>query len=224
VACSLALPSIASAQVATVDEGSFTITRGGTRPSDRIGQEAFTIRRTRGAGGDVVVANATVTFDKEHLAPALRTDTSFSPLAYQVEVRTGTDIERLRGRIGGGRFSAQLKNAKGESSKEYIVSDGALILDDDIFHQYYFLVQRARGGSATIPVVIPRRNTQETMRIQAGANEQVRVGTSSAEARRYTVQEPSGATRQVWADAQGRILKVQLDGGNITATRDELPR
>jgi hypothetical protein len=224
VAFTLALPSLAPAQVIIVDEGSFTITRGSTRPSDRIGQESFTIRRTRGPGGDVVVANATVTFDTEHLAPALRTDTSFSPLAYQVEVRTGTDVERLRGRIGGGRFSAQLKNAKGESSKEYIVSDGALILDDDIFHQYYFLVQRARGGSAIIPVVIPRRNTQETMRIQAGANEQVRVGTSSVEARHYTVQEPSGATRQIWADAQGRILKVQLDGGKITAARDELPR
>jgi len=224
VALSLALPSFAPAQVTTVDEGTFTITRGGTRPSDRIGQESFTIRRTRGPGGDVVVANATVTFDTEHLAPALRTDTSFSPLAYQVEVRTGTDVERLRGRIGGGRFSAQLKNAKGESSKEYIVSDGALILDDDIFHQYYFLVQRARGGSATIPVVIPRRNLQETMRIQAGANEQVRVGTTSVEARHYTIQEPSGATREVWADAQGRVLKVQLDGGKITATRDELPR
>jgi hypothetical protein len=226
IALSLALTSIATAQVTTVDEGSFTITRGGTKPTDRIGQESFTIRRTKGPGGDVVVANATVTFDTEHLAPALRTDTSFSPLAYQVEVRTGTDVERLRGRIGGGRFSAQLKNAKGESSKEYIVSDGALILDDDIFHQYYFLVQRARGaqGSATIPVVIPRRNTQETMRIQSGANEQVRVGTTSVEARHYTIQEPTGATRQVWADAQGRILKVQLDASGITATRDELPR
>jgi hypothetical protein len=224
VALSLALSSTSFAQVTTVDEGSFTISRGGTRPTDRIGQESFTIRRTRGAGGDVVVANAMVTFDTERIAPALRTDTSFSPLAYQVEVRTGTDVERLRGRIGGGRFSAQLKTAKGESSKEYIVSDGALILDDDVFHQYYFLVQRVRGGSATIPVVIPRRNTQETMRIQAGANEQVRVGTSSVEARHYTVQESAGATRQVWADAQGRILKVQLDAGNITATRDELPR
>jgi hypothetical protein len=224
VALTLGLPSLSLAQVTTVDEGSFTITRGGTKPSDRIGQESFTIRRTRGPGGDVVVANATVTFDTEHLAPALRTDTSFSPLAYQVEVRTGSDVERLRGRIGGGRFSAQLKNAKGESSKEYIVSDGALILDDDIFHQYYFMVQRARGGSATIPVVIPRRNTQETMRIQAGANEQVRVGTSSVEGRRYTIQEPTGATRQVWADAQGRILKVQLDATNITATRDALPQ
>ena len=224
VALSLAVPSLAHAQVTTVDEGTFTITRGGTRPSDRIGQESFTIRRTRGPGGDVVVANATVTFDTERLAPALRTDTSFSPLAYEVEVRTGANVERLRGRIGGGRFSAQLKSPKGESSKEYIVSDGALILDDDIFHQYYFLVQRARGGSATIPVVIPRRNLQETMRIQAGGNEQVRVGTTSVEARHYTIQEPSGGTRQVWADAQGRVLKVQLDGGNITATRDELPR
>jgi len=62
------------------------------------------------------------------------------------------------------------------------------------------------------------------MKIQAGATEQVRVGTSSVEARHYTIQEPGGATRQVWADAQGRVLKVQLDSTNITATRDELPR
>ena len=115
-------------------------------------------------------------------------------------------------------------DAEGGSVPHYEAGQGALILDDDVFHQYYFLVQRARGGSATIPVVIPRRNTQETMRIQTGANEQVRVGTSSVEARHYTIREPTGATRQVWADAQGRILKVQLDGGNITATRDELPR
>ena len=216
--------AIAFAQVTTVDEGSFTITRGGTKPSDRIGQESFTIRRTRGPGGDVVVANATVTFDTEHLAPALRTDTSFSPLAYQVEVRTGTDVERLRGRIGGGRFSAQLKNAKGESSKEYIVSDGALILDDDIFHQYYFMVQRARGGSATIPVVIPRRNTQETMRIQAGANEQVRVGTSSVEGattRSRSPPAPRGRSGPMRRDGSSRSSSMPR---NITATRDALPQ
>jgi hypothetical protein len=61
------------------------------------------------------------------------------------------------------------------------------------------------------------------MRILAGGSEQVRVGTTSVEARHYTITEPSGATRQVWADSQGRILKVQLDGTNITATRDEPP-
>jgi hypothetical protein len=220
----LGVPNLASAQVTTVDEGSFSIFRGGTRPADRIGQESFTIRRTKSAGGDVVVANATVTFANEHLAPALRTDASFSPLAYQVEVRTGDDVQRLRGRIGGGRFSAQIKTARGESSKEYIVSDGALILDDDIFHQYYFVVQRAKGGAATVPVVIPRRNTQEMMRIQSAGSDPVRVGTTSVEGRHYTITEGKGATRQIWADAQGRVLKVQLDGSNITAIRDELPR
>ena len=92
LALTLAVSTIAVAQVITVDEGSFTITRGGTKPANRIGQESFTIRRTRGPGGDVVVANATVTFDTEHLAPALRTDTSFSPLAYQLAVRTGFEV------------------------------------------------------------------------------------------------------------------------------------
>ena len=199
--------------------------RGGTKPTDRIGQESFTIRRTRGPGGDVVVANATVTFDTEHLAPALRTDTSFSPLAYQVEVRTGADVERLRGRIGGGRFSAQLKNAKGESSKEYIVSDGALILDDDIFHQYYFLVQRARGGSATIPVVIPRRNTagddaHSGGRERAGARRHV-VAWKGVTTRSRSLRAPRGRCGRM---RRGASSRCSWTATNITATRDALPR
>ena len=216
----LATPWGLRAQVTTVDEGSFTIYRGAAS----IGRETFTIRRNASPGGDVFVASATVQLDEQHISPALRTDGTGAPLAYQVEVRKGSQVqERLSGQVGRGRFSARVKTPRGESAKEYIVSDGALILDDDIFHQYYFLVQRARSGTATIPVVIPRRNTQETMRIQSGANEPVRVGTSSVEGRHYTITEPNGATRQVWADAQGRILKVHLDAGNITAVRDELP-
>jgi hypothetical protein len=36
--------------------------------------------------------------------------------------------------------------------------------------------------------------------------------------------EPDGATRRIWVDAQGRVLKVMLEGRGITATRDDPPR
>jgi hypothetical protein len=219
----LAVPVALAAQVAVVDDGSFTITRGGAR----IGHETFTIRRTAGPGGNVYVANATVDVDTERLSPALRTDGSFSPLAYQLEVRDGNEVqERLKGFVGRGRFSAQVRTPQGESTKEYIVSDGALVLDDDVFHQYYFLAQRAeRLGAAggTVPVVIPRRNIQEVMRVRPQGEERVVIGGTAVQARQIVLTEPGGATRHIWVDAQGRVLKVSLDARGIVATRDELP-
>jgi hypothetical protein len=220
----LALPTAAPAQVAVVDEGTFTISRGGTR----IGQETFTIRRTASPGGDVYVANATVDFDAQRISPALRADGAFSPLAYQLEVKSGDEVrERLRGLVGRGRFSAQVKTPKGESTKEYVVSDNALVLDDDVFHQYYFLAQRAKqlgapGGA--VPVVIPRSNTQVVMRVRPAADEQVTVGGATLDARQLVLTEPAGGTRRIWVDGQGRVLKVSLDGRGVVATRDGPPR
>lgn len=218
----LAVPAAAPSQVTVVDEGSFTISRSGAK----IGREVFTIRRTPGPGGDVYVANATVEFDAERLAPALRADDSFAPLAYQLEVRSGGEVrERLRAIVGRGRISAQVKTAKGESTKEYIVADGALVLDDNVFHQYYFLARRASGsGSGSVPVVVPQRNTQVVMRVSAQGNDAVTIGGRGVAARVLVLTEPGGATRHIWVDDQGRVLKVVLDARGITALRDEPPR
>jgi hypothetical protein len=220
----VAPPASAAAQVSVVDEGTFTISRSGAR----IGHESFTIRKTAGPGGDVYVANATVDVDAERLSPALRAGSDFSPLAYQLEVRTGSEVqERLKGLVGRGRFSAQVKTPKGESTKEYIVSDGALVLDDDVFHQYYFVAQRAQqlgAAGGTVPVVIPRRSTQVVMRLEPRGSERVTVGGRAVDARHLVLTEPGGATRNIWVDAQGRVLKVTLDARNITALRDEPPR
>jgi hypothetical protein len=218
----LAVPAAAPSQVTVVDEGSFTISRSGTK----IGRETFTIRRTPGPGGDVYVANATVEFDAERLSPALRADDSFAPLAYQLEVRSNGEVrERLRAIVGRGRISAQVKTATGESTKEYIVADGALVLDDNVFHQYYFLARRAsKSGSATVPVVVPQRNTQVVMRVSTQGNDAVSIGGRSVAAKVLVLTEPGGGTRHIWVDDQGRVLKVVLDARGITALRDEPPR
>ncbi|HET7564195.1 MAG TPA: DUF6134 family protein [Gemmatimonadaceae bacterium] len=206
------------AQVTTVDEGSFTIYRGAAS----IGRETFSIRRNVNPGGDVFVASAAVQLEDEHIAPALRTDASGAPLAYQVEVRTGSQVqERLSGQVGRGRFSARVKTPRGESAKEYIVSDGALVLDDDVFHQYYFLALGDRTG--TVPVIIPRRNVQLAMQVEPLGTAPVSIGGDPITARRFKLTEPSGAVRQLWVDDKGRVLKVQLTAQGITAVRDEPP-
>ncbi|HEU4565124.1 MAG TPA: hypothetical protein VFS05_10765, partial [Gemmatimonadaceae bacterium] len=102
----LAAPLPASAQVTTVDEGRFNITRGG----QRVGSEDFKIRSSADPSGAVLTATATVAYDDRRLSPTLRTDAGGSPLAYQVEVRVGSELqERLSGQIGRGRFSARVR-------------------------------------------------------------------------------------------------------------------
>jgi hypothetical protein len=213
----IALP--ATAQVSVVDEGSFTISHNG----NRIGREEFAIRRTPSPGGDVLVANATVVYTDRRLSPALQTDAAGAPLRYQVEVSAGADVqERLQGRVGRGRFSAQLRTPRGESAREYVVADGALILDDDVFHQYYFLARASRTGA--VPVVVPRRNVQLTMRVENQGADAVTIDGNRISATRYVMTEPDGATRRIWVDSDGRVLRVTLDARGITATRDEAPR
>lgn len=208
-----------SAQVTTVDEGRFIISRAG----QRIGTEDFRIRRQASPGGDVLVAQATVAFDDRRLSPALRADSSGAPLAYQVQVQVGSEVqEHLSGRIGRGRFSAQLRTPRGESAKEYIVADGALVLDDDVFHQYYFLGRSERTGA--VPVVIPRRNAQVTMHVRPDGTELVAIGSAQVSARQLVLTEQDGSVRRVWLDSQGRVLKVALEGSGVVATRDEVPR
>jgi hypothetical protein len=209
----------AAAQVRVVDEGSLTISRAG-RP---IGREDFTIKQTPGTSGPIFVASAVVKYDDpaRRLSPALQADIGGAPLAYQVEVTSGTELEqKVSALIGRGRISQRTQTRRGEAAKEYVVADGALVLDDDVFHQYYFLALRAAEG--TIPVVVPRRNTQILMTASARDAESVEIGGRAIPARRIVLAASGAPERQVWVDESGRLLKVQV--GDLVALRDEPPR
>jgi len=211
---------LAGGQVATVDEGSFTITRHGVR----VGREEFRIRRTPTSDTSAnYVASATVAFADRQLAPDLRTDTGGGILAYRLEVRSGaTTQERFKGSVERGLFTAVVSTPHGEAAREYIVSTGAVILDDDVFHQYYFVARHA--GRPTFAVVVPRRNVQLSMRMANRGAETVTVGGRAVSATHLVLTEPGGAARDLWADAEGRILKVAVPGRGIVAERDEPPR
>ena len=213
-----ALP--AASQVTTLDEGTFTITRNGTP----VGRESFTIRSSPGgAAGAVVQARATVSYDDRRLTPVLKADSIGSPTEYQLEVRAGANAsEVLKGVIRRGRFSATMQTPRGENLKEYVVSEGALVLDEDVFHQYYFLARGGRTGS--IPVVVPHRNVQVVMRMEDRGPASVTVGGQSIAGRAYVLVEPGGSNREIWVDSQGRVLKVAIPSRGIIALRDEPPR
>ena len=217
-----AVASAATAQVATLDEGSFTISVNGAR----VGREDFRIRSTPGSNGPEVVATANVSYanNNRRVLPQMRVDSLGVAFRYAVEVKDGPSIdERVEGMVGRGRVSSRVKNSRGESANEFVVSQGAIVIDDDVFHQYYFITRRT-NPSGSVSVIVPRRNTQVTMRVADAGTEKISIGGTPIDARHFTIADPGGANREVWADASGRLLKVSIPSRGIVALRDDPPR
>lgn len=207
----------APAQGAPFDEGSFVVTRNGAV----VGKEAFRILRS-GGKDQLYTSTAQCAFGDKRISPALSADRAGVPLLYRVEVKNGGDIEeRLQATGRPGRLHAVLQTRTGESSKEYVVTNGAVILDDDVFHQHFFVPLARRSGE--VIVVVPRRNSQVVGRLEERGIEKIRVDGKDVAAVHFVITLPDGA-RDLWFDEGGRLLKVALPARGVIALREELPR
>ena len=209
-----------SAQTETLDEGSFRISIGGSE----VGMETFSIRQN-GSGADaVVIARGRVMVDGARGNQQVQANVQLSgpglrPTAYEVEIK-GDDAQGIRATVRGSRVAAQIVSPAGENRREYLVSDGAVLVDEGVAHQYYFLIRRAGDAtSASIPVVMPRQSKQVMASVSLKGTESISVGSRTVEARHYVVQPAGSAAVDVWADAQGRIQKISIASRNYVAVR-----
>ncbi len=189
-----------------------------------MGREAFSIRRVAGSG---YLATGTVVYADRHLAAALTTDSAGVPVRYQVDVRSGgTREELLTGRATRGYFSVRSQTPRGEAARELLMSPRAHLLDDGIFHQWYFVLQGASPDAGPIPVLAPRRTTEIVLHLDPPTPDTVWVDGHVLRATRVHVSAPDAITRDVWTDAAGRLLAVNEDsaGAATVVRRDELPR
>lgn len=219
-----AMTTPAVAQTAAVDEGTFRIMVSGRE----VGMETFSIRRNGDGPDAVVVAQGRVALDaasggSEVVSNVQMAGAVLRPVAYDVELRGG-DAQRIRGTVTGRRASARTVAGGGQEQwKEYLVTDGAVLLDDGMAHHYYFVAQRFGAGAAQTPVMIPRESRQVQATISAAGEESISVGGGSVRARKLTVQLAGGDTRSMWIDAQGRVLRVEIPARNYVAVRTALP-
>ena len=218
----LVVPGALRAQAGTGDEGTFRVTVDGRQ----AGTEEFTIRQT-GSGANVeIVATGRVQLNLAsgtlELTPRLRASgIQADPVAYEVAVG-GDSPRRIVGSLGGGRFSARIVSPTGEQLREYVASSGAIILDDGVAHQYYFLARRIRNGR--VPIIIPRENRQVMATVTDRGEESITIGGTRANLFRLVVQPDGGAERHVWVDALNRVVRVEIPSTNYVAVRTSLPR
>lgn len=211
----------AASQTETLDEGVFRILENGRE----VGRETFSIKRSGTGDNAVVIAQGRVVRDAtgagEELTSALEvTGPALRPAAYQVTVR-GDEAQKIFGRLVGGRFRAQIMSSAGEQMREYLAGEGALVIDEGVAHHYYFLGSRSEGDFQ-VPVIVPRQNRQLTAQVTGRGMGSVEAGGSTVRARHFAV-DVGGVTRNVWVDAQGRVLRVEVPDRGYAAVRTSLP-
>lgn len=216
----LAFPAILLSQSsARLDEGTFTITRKGVP----VGREQFRIDRAPEQGGQIYKATGTTVVDDRRVDTRLGTDSSGAPVSYLAQVlENRLTVSALEGRGRTGRFSVVSRTRGGESAREYMLVNGALLMDENVFHHFYFVVKAT--GHERVNVLVPGVAQQSQFRLEAGASETVEIAGKRLPGRKYSLVSEDGLARHVWVDSLGRVLKVSIPEKQLVALRDDPPR
>lgn len=211
-------PAVRAQASAVLDEGTLMVSRNGTP----IGRESYRIVRAPGPGGQVYQARSSTALGTDRVSAILGTDSTGVPVTYEAEVTSASSVtDRLSGRGRPGRFSVLVQTRTGESAREYRLNNGALLIDQDVFHQYFFL---GLAGSHTRFNVISPRSQQEAMfQFEERGRETLDIGGRKIDSRHLALVGASGS-RDVWLDARGRLLKVAIAADGLVALRDDAPR
>jgi hypothetical protein len=204
----------------TIDEGTFVITQNGTQ----VGRESFRIVRAPSASGDVYRATAQLALGAQRIEPTLSVDSSGTPLSYDVRVRDGTEpAVLLQARARPGRLSAMVRTRNGESTKEYLVPSGVVVLDDEIAHQLFFVTLGGRQ-SGSLTVIDPRTTAQSMATLENRGAATLDIAGKPMSATHFVLSAAGFRRREFWLDSAGRVLRVSIPERAIVATRDEIPR
>lgn len=215
----LTTAAAAAAQTAIVDEGTFRLSVRGTP----VGTETFTIRRSGSGTGATTVAQGRIVLDGGQQTRSLLQfqGPDLRPTAYQIEV-AGPEKQSITGQAAGNRFRATIVSTAGEQMREYLTSEGAVVLDEGVAHQHYFLMS-VTDGNGRVAVIVPRQSRQVPATVTTAGTETITVGGQTAEARRVHVEPQGLPARVIWVDDQNRILRFSIPQEDYLAERASLP-
>lgn len=217
--------SQASAQSVRVDVGSFTTFVDGRR----AGREQFSLQAINSADGRSFELRMESAAGERRAAVRLETDSAGTPLRYTVEERDGARITlRLGGQRVRGRFATLARGTRGEAAREYLLTAGAIVLEQDGIHQYSMLLRNRRlgeGDSLRVPTLAPVENQQGrvVLTLESMADT-VTIAGSRRTALRWRATTDAGDARLIWADPEGRILRLRIPSRRFEALRDDVPR
>jgi hypothetical protein len=208
----------AAAQITSLDEGSFTIIRDG----ERVGREDFSVRSTPGSGSPDLVAQGKLAIGTRRVSPGLNADTSGFVRRYQSEVRVdGRVVETYSGVTSRDHYTSRIQRDDGESAREFRLPPGCVAVDDEIVHQLWFVARR--GAGALVPVLVPRRNVVEMVRVELVGAERLTFDLREFDTTHLRLRtEKTGVVRDVWVDGGGHMLRVAIPAQGLVAVREDV--
>ena len=220
-------------QTDRVDVGSFTL----FMKNQRSGREQFSIRRVSAGDGVAFELRSESAIGDFRSAVRLEVDSAGSPIRYTLEERTGAEVTmRLGGQRVRGRFATLARGPLGEAAREFLLVAGALVIEDDGIMQYALVVRRAvlraqrlraeaPDDTAQISTLTPSGNRTGSIRLVRVSNaDTIVIAGSRQPSARWRVVTDGGDVRDVWADAEGRLLRVRIPARGLDAVRDDIPR
>lgn len=218
------LPS-SPTQPATVDVGSFTM----YIDNERTGREQFSMQKVATVEGASLALRAESAVGDRRTAMQLETDSLGTPIRYSIEERVGTTVTlRLGGQRVRGRFTTLARSTTGEAAREYLLVPGALVIEDFGVVQYALMIRRrlmAVGDSVAVPILTPAANRQRVVQLTYLTHaDTVAVAGSRRAAHRWQVRSDTGEIRLLWADDEGRLLRLEVPSRRLVAIRDDVPR
>lgn len=216
-------PRGAEAQGVVVDRGTFLLSRDGSA----VGTEDFTIRRSGSERQPRLIVTAEATIrgpsGERRTSSALEASGADRRItAYQIK-ESGERSLDVYLTLSGRRFQARVVTPEGEQLREYLAEPSAVIVEEEMAHHYYLVAARFRDGHETVPAVSPRSGTQRRLRIQDAGTDPVRIAERNIQARRLVVQDGDGATRDLWIDESGRVLRLVDRATGLRAERRDPP-
>jgi hypothetical protein len=215
-------PALLGGQNVAVDEGAFRISLNG----EIVGREEFSVRRV-GLGTEArIILRATVEMDlpqgRQLMVPGIMaTGLRLSVMDYEMK-KTGVESSETYVRRDNRRFLARIISPRGEDVREYRAGPGSIILDRFVAHQHHLLLPYLEDpGSVSLTVLSPETGEQSRMTFSFVADEEVRVGTGLVQGRHFRL-EGSNAARDVWFDAQDRVLRVEIGDLGYMAERETI--
>jgi hypothetical protein len=214
-----------AAQADRVDAGSFSVFERGVR----LGREQFSVRRAPSPDGTAFELRAESIFGERRIAVQQSIDSLGSPVHYSLEVREGTAVSvRAGGQRVRGRFVTQARRPSGESAREYMLAPGVIILEPGFYHQLAVALrgrQPVVGQLVEMTVLSVLENSQQRLNLVLEARDDaVVIGGTRLAALRWRLEAGAQAARTIWADSEGRLLKVLIAAQFLEATRDDLPK
>jgi hypothetical protein len=216
LAAALGSARAASAQSVLIDAGSFRLSVGGRE----VGRDSFNIRRT-GAGAETrILAQGWVDVNSRRINSLLETNAAYGFTRYQATV-SGSESAEFSASINGRRMEVAVRTPAGEQAREARAREGAVLLEENVAHHYFFLGALAKEGSR-LPVIVPRAEEQADFEIGAITSERLTVGGQQIDAKRLQITS-NGLERLIWVDAQGRVLRVEIPSTGFLAERLKAP-